>query len=580
MYHDASSSKEQALLTELTQRHLPLISRAHEVLRSREHWSPYPEDPAAYGDQGAAEGERAFRERLGRPFALDQPGRDATVGPAAEDGGEVSPYGFPLGISYPHSDPAVLLPAMRAAMPPWRAAGPDARAAVCAEILARLASRSHELARAAMHTSGHNPVMAFHAGAAHALDRGLEAVAQAHAEQTRLPAALTWRKPLADGRIFALDKSFSAVPRGISLLVAGSVFPTWNGYPGLFASLATGNAVLVKPHPRAVLPLALTVRTAREVLIEAGFSPDLVALAPERPGEALAKRLAVHPDVAIVDYAGTTAFGGWLTANATQAQVYTSTSAVNSLLVESTPHYRDMLDNLAFSLALYSGQLCTSPQNILVPRDGIATDQGHKTFDEVLADLGAALDRLLADDAAAAAVLGALYAPHVRERVEFADSGRLGTVAHHTRAVVHPDFPDAVVRTPVLLRLDAARDRDRVTLAAEWPGPVVLVAAVDSASAGVALIARTVRHSGALSVGAYTTSPDVERALEDACADSGVMLSLNLTGDWYLTQSAVYSDLHGTGLNPAGNASYCDAAFVANRFRTVAVRRKAADGFM
>ncbi|MEU9001575.1 BTAD domain-containing putative transcriptional regulator, partial [Streptomyces sp. NPDC048551] len=26
---------------------------------------------------------------------------------------------------------------------------------------------------------------------------------------------------------------------------------TWNGYPGLFASLATGNAVLVKPHPRA-----------------------------------------------------------------------------------------------------------------------------------------------------------------------------------------------------------------------------------------------------------------------------------------------------------------------------------------
>ncbi|MCX4695326.1 phenylacetic acid degradation protein PaaN [Streptomyces sp. NBC_01408] len=568
------------MLTELTQRHLPLISRAHEVLRSREHWSPYPEDPAAYGEQGAAEGERAFRERLGRPFDLDQPGRDGTVGPAAEDGGEVSPYGFPLGISYPHSDPAVLLPAMRAAMAPWRSAGPDARAAVCAEILARLASRSHELARAAMHTSGHNPVMAFHAGAAHALDRGLEAVAQAHAEQTRLPAALTWRKPLADGRIFALDKSFSAVPRGISLLVAGSVFPTWNGYPGLFASLATGNAVLVKPHPRAVLPLALTVRTAREVLREAGFSPDLVALAPERPGEYLAKRLAVHPDVAIVDYAGTTAFGGWLTVNATQAQVYTSTSAVNTLLVESTPHYRDMLDNLAFSLALYSGQLCTSPQNILVPRDGIATDQGHKTFDEVLADLGAALDRLLADDAEAAAVLGALYAPHVRERVEFADSGRLGTVAHHTRAVVHPDFPDAVVRTPVLLRLDAARDRDRVTLAAEWPGPVVLVAAVDSARDGVALIARTVRHSGALSVGAYTTSPAVERALEDACADSGVMLSLNLTGDWYLTQSAVYSDLHGTGLNPAGNAAYCDAAFVANRFRTVAVRRKAADGFM
>ncbi|WP_051859021.1 phenylacetic acid degradation protein PaaN [Streptomyces xanthophaeus] len=580
MYHYARSSKEQVLLTELTQRHLPLISRAHEVLRSREHWSPYPEDPDAYGEKGPAEGEAAFRELLGRPFPLDQPGRDGTVGPAPEEGGEHSPYGFPLGISYPHSDPAALISAMRAAMPAWRSAGPDARAAVCAEILARLADRPHELAHAAMHTSGHNPVMAFHAGAVHALDRGLEAVAQAHAEQTRMPAALTWRKPLADGRIFALDKSFSAVPRGISLLVAGSVFPTWNGYPGLFASLATGNPVLVKPHPRAVLPLALTVRTAREVLHEAGFSPDLIALVPERPGEALAKRLAVHPEVAIVDYAGTTAFGGWLTVNATQAQVYTSVSAVNSVLVESTPSYRDMLDNLAFSLALYSGQLCTSPQNVLVPRGGIATDEGHKTFAEVLSDLGTALDRLLADDAGAAAVLGALYAPCVLERVERADSGRLGHVAHHTRTVLHPDFPDAVVRTPVLVQLDAARDRDRVTLAAEWPGPVVLVAAVDSARDGIALIARTVRRSGALSVGAYTASREVERALEDACAESGVMLSLNLTGDWYLSQSAVYSDLHGTGLNPAGNATYCDAAFVANRFRTVAVRRKAADGFM
>jgi hypothetical protein len=57
------------------------------------------------------------------------------------------------------------------------------------------------------------------------------------------------------------------------------------------------------------------------------------------------------------------------------------------------------------------------------------------------------------------------------------------------------------------------------------------------------------------------------------CADVGVMLSVNLMGDWYISQSAVYSDLHATGLNPAGNAVYCDTAFVAGRFRTVGVRR-------
>ena len=69
-----------------------------------------------------------------------------------------------------------------------------------------------------------------------------------------------------------------------------------DSYPGLFASLVTGNAVVVKPHPGAVLPLAISVQVAREVLAENGFSPDLVQLAPESPGEGLAKVLAVRPE--------------------------------------------------------------------------------------------------------------------------------------------------------------------------------------------------------------------------------------------------------------------------------------------
>ncbi|MGK5497764.1 phenylacetic acid degradation protein PaaN [Streptomyces sp. URMC 125] len=561
------------MLADLAERHSPLLGRALEAVRSREHWSPYPEAPDAYREQDPAAGERAFRRLLDTPFELDQPGRDGTVGPSPAAGGETSPYGFALGISYPHCDPAVLLPAMRAATADWRTATPEERAVVCAEILARINARSNEWAQAAMHTSGHGPVMAFHAGAVHAQDRGLEAVAVALAEQMRIPAAVAWRKPLDDGRTFALDKTFTAVPRGIGLVIGNSVFPTWNGYPGLFASLATGNAVLVKPHPQAVLPLALTVRVAREVLRDAGFPPDLVCLAAEHPGERLARRLAVDPEVRIVDYAGTTAFGAWLTANASQARLFTATSAVNSLLVESTAGYRDMLANLAFTLSLYSGQLCTSPQNLLIPRAGIATDEGHKDYGEVVADLGDALDALLADDARAADILGALLGPQVRDRVERADSGRLGPVAHRSRAVRHPRFPDAVIRTPVVVSLDASRARDRATLLSEWLGPVSFAVAVDSADDGIALLDRAVREKGALSVGAYTTSPEVERVLEHACAGSGVMLSLNLTGDWYITQSAVYSDLHGTGLNPSGNSAYCDAAFVADRFRTVTVRR-------
>lgn len=60
----------------------------------------------------------------------------------------------------------------------------------------------------------------------------------------------------------------------------------------------------MKPHPRAVLPLAITVRYAREVLAEAGLDPNLVLLAPEAPGEKLASTLALHPAVKIVDFTG------------------------------------------------------------------------------------------------------------------------------------------------------------------------------------------------------------------------------------------------------------------------------------
>ena len=33
-------------------------------------------------------------------------------------------------------------------------------------------------------------------------------------------------------------------------------------------------------------------------------------------------------------------------------------------------------EDVAFSFALYSGQMCTAPQNVYVPADGVDTDQG------------------------------------------------------------------------------------------------------------------------------------------------------------------------------------------------------------
>ena len=92
----------------------------------------------------------------------------------------------------------------------------------------------------------------------------------------------------------------------------------------------------------------------------------------------------MRPEVRIIDYTGSTAFGDWLETNARQAQVYTEKAGVNTVVIDSTDDYKGMLGNLAFSLSLYSGQMCTTPQNLLIPRDGITTDAGPKSYDEVV----------------------------------------------------------------------------------------------------------------------------------------------------------------------------------------------------
>ncbi|KUJ64875.1 aldehyde dehydrogenase [Streptomyces albus subsp. albus] len=558
---------------QLIEKHRPTLDQALEAIRSRAYWSPHPEHPKAYGEGGslsAGEGQAAFDALRGTRIDLGQPGTDGWTGD------EVSPYGVELGVQYPHPDIEVLLPAMRAGMAAWRDAGPEARAAVCLEILARISARTHEFAHAVMHTSGQAFMMAFQAGGPHAQDRGLEAVAYAYAEQTRTPQSAEWSKPQGKRDPLELRKAFTAVPRGIALLVGCNTFPTWNGYPGLFASLATGNPVLVKPHPRAVLPLALTVQAAREVLAEAGFDPNLVALAAERPGEGLAKVLATRPEIRVIDYTGSTAFGDWLETNARQAQVYTEKAGVNTVIIDSTDDYKGMLGNLAFSLSLYSGQMCTTPQNLLIPREGITTDAGPKSYDEVVTDIAAAVEGLLGDDARANALLGAIVNPQVGERIDKA--AELGEVALASRRVDNPDFPGATVRTPVIVKQDGARkqwdaaDADAAYLT-ECFGPVSFAVAVDSTDDAVALLRRTVQDKGAMTVGAYTTSEEVERLIEAACLEECAQLSLNLTGGVYVNQTAAFSDFHGSGGNPAANAALCDSAFVANRFRMVEVRR-------
>jgi phenylacetic acid degradation protein paaN len=544
--------------------HADTLAKARAAIAERGYWSAFPESPSprVYGESAASDGKKAFESYLGSAFPLEQPGTKGEVS------SEVSPFGVDLGVTYPHGDVDALVLAARAAMPEWRDAGPDVRTAVCIEILTRLHEHIFELANAVHVTTGQAFVMAFQAGGAHALDRALEAIAYAHAEMTRHPATADWEKPAGKGDPLRMSKTFHVVPRGVALVIGCNTFPTWNSYPGLFASLATGNAVIVKPHPGAVLPLAITVKYAREVLEDAGFDPNLVLLAPEAPDEKIATTLATHPEVKIIDFTGSTAYGEWLEQNARQASVYTEKAGVNTIVVDSTDDFRGMCSNIAFSLTLYSGQMCTTPQNILVPRDGIETESGHLGFDEVAAGIAGAVGELTGDDARAVELTGAIVNDAVVSRIEAARSH--GTVLLDSREIAHPTYPGAVVRTPLLLTQDATNEG---MFDSEWFGPITFIVATDSTAQSVDIFRRIVGRKGALTAAVYSTDPGVLDAMEAATIDVGVHLSANLTGGVFVNQSAAFSDFHASGANAAANASLTDGAYVANRFRVVQSRR-------
>ena len=546
--------------------HKATLDQALQAITTRGYWSPFSEmpSPKVYGETANADGKAAFDARLNKPFSFTQPGI------AGQTGAEKSPYGFDLGISYPRADLNVLIGAIQAAAKDWRNAGPETWTGISLEILQRLNRRSFEIAYAVMHTTGQAFMMAFQAGGPHAQDRGLEAVAYAWSEMSRIPQKAHWEKPQGKHEPLRMEKEYRIMPRGIGLVIGCSTFPTWNSYPGLFADLATGNAVIVKPHPGAILPLAITVEIAREVLAEAGFDPNIVTLVAHETGDQTAQQLALRPEILLIDFTGSSKNGNWLQENAKQAHVYAEKAGVNQIILDSTSDLKGTVKNIAFSLALYSGQMCTAPQNIYVPRNGIETAEGHLSFDQVAAALADGLAKLLGDPTRAVEILGAVQNEATLHRVD--EASRLGQTVVESRLVEHPQFPKARIRTPLLLRTTSA-NKDKFMQ--ELFGPIAFVIETENTAESIQLSREGAKEHGALTLSVYSTHDEVLRETIDAGAEAGVSVSCNLTGGVYVNQSAAFSDFHGTGANPAANAALTDAAFVSNRFRVVQNRRHA-----
>jgi phenylacetic acid degradation protein paaN len=307
------------------------------------------------------------------------------------------------------------------------------------------------------------------------------------------------------------------------------------------------------------------------VLKQAGFDPNVVLLAADEADAPISKELVTHPAVAIVDFTGSPAFGRWVRENAKGAQVYTEEAGVNSIVIDSTASFKGMCGNIAFSLVLYSGQMCTAPQDIFVPRDGINTDEGRKSFDEVARGIAGAVEKLIGNPDRAAALLGTIQSKATMERVQSVSAKAKPLLASKPYGIA--GSPGARTATPAIFVTDAG---DASLFGEEQFGPISFVVATADTREAIDKAVGLARSKGAITGGIYSTDPAVLNDAADQFVAAGVNLSCNLTGGIFVNQSAAFSDYHVSGANPAGNACLTDAAFVANRFRAIGIRRPAA----
>ncbi len=561
-------------MSQLYERHRATFERAVLACRERHHWSPFPDLPNKVPDAMAAQaaGLAAFQAQLGHAFELHQPGLIDTDAGAEE----ISPYTQqPLGIRYPRSDIDALFDAAQEAIAPWAAASIDTRIGALMEVVDTLyRTQLFAITQAVVHTAGQSFNMAYAGSGVNALDRGIEALVYAAQAMHAVAPQARWARQFGPAQI-VLDKTYRLVPRGVAVCFSCASFPTWNAWPSMMASLATGNAVIVKPHPATVLPMAITVRVFRQVLAEAGFDPNLVTLATDSTAEPLGKRLVRHPKTAMVDFTGSVRFGQWVEQNAHPALSFTETAGCNTVVLVSADDLDAALRSLATTLCMFSAQMCTSPQNIYVPAAGVQTPDGTVPFEEIGQRLAAAVAALTGDPKKAAMILATIQSPQTLALLDHlhAEGARRGKVLLSPQPYVHPDFPGARTRTPLMLQV-AKTERD--LYGEERFGPVSFVIACDDAADALHQATTDVRQFGGLTAFLYATDEDFIAQAETAYARAGAQLTINLTGPMPLNFAAAYSDYHVTGLNPAGNASLTDLAFVASRFRITQSRRPAA----
>ncbi len=555
---------------ELYEKHAGTIKDAVNAIHSREFYAKYVETPSkrVYGDTAMGDGLKSYQSQLGNDFPLRQ------IADQGLTSAEESPYTLEKhNITYPSfKDPARYIQEADRVSNSWCKADVYTRAGILTESLERISNRFFELCFATMHTTGQGFMMAFQASGPHSNDRALEAIALGLNELTRFPEKAEWVKPMGrdkeGNKMFVkLEKRYLPVPIGISLCIGCSTFPVWNTVPAIYASLITGNPVIVKPHPMSIYPIALVIAELQKTLQDNGFDAEIVQLAVDTPDAPITRQLAESPSVKLIDYTGGNSFGAYVE-SLPGKRTFTEKAGINSIVLHSTRDVKAMMQNISFSLSLYSGQMCTAPQNIFIPKDGIDTPDGKLSYEDTVAALARSVEKLATHPKMGPGTLGAIQSPSTFQRV--ADSRESGfKIIQESLHIENPDFPKARIASPTILEVPASQFE---ALSTEMFGPIAYVIPVDDYKEGVAIARDLATNHGAITFASWCLDEDAQNYMIDEMGQSYTSVAFNFVGPIWANQSAGYSDFHVTGGNPAGNASLTDPEFVLKRFEIVGVR--------
>ncbi len=537
----------------LFEKHADLLNEAVSALHTRTYYTPYPEHPRAYPEEANDAGKDWFAKSMNQEF------KELHVESSDWIGEEVSPYfQTGIGVTYPTLSLDQLIHNAQAAKT-WKDVSVGERAAILIESLDRVAKRYFDIAYATMHTTGQSFMMAFQASGPHANDRALEAVAMGYHEINRFPSEVNWVKPMGKFDL-ELHKTWKAQPRGIGLVIGCSTFPTWNTVPGMYASLVTGNPVIVKPHPKAILPIAIVIAELRNVLTENNLDPNIIQLAVDTLSKPITKQLAEHKDITLVDYTGGNVFGDYI--ESLNKITFTEKAGVNSVIIDSPKDIKGVAQNIGFSASLYSGQMCTAPQNVYVPESGIDTAEGHVSFDEVVMHITKSVEGLVNHPKMGAGTLGGIQNDNTIKRIT--DGGNFGgELALGGQEISNPEFENARIFTPRVVVTDY---NNVEAYGHECFGPIVFIVKTKDRNHSLQIAAEMARSKGALTCLAYCTDEAMMREIESTMNAAFTPVSFNFGGAAFVNQHAAFSDFHVTGGNPAGNASFTNPEYVNKRF--------------